>query len=96
MARQVHSSNSKLQYDTGTQIPVSALSDDGTYLPAAGGTVAGTLTLSTVAVLTEQALAPAAPAANGVIIYAVDNGSGKTQLMAIFASGAAQQIAIQP
>lgn len=40
--------------------------------------------------------APAAPAANGVRIYAVDNGGGKTQLMALFSSGAAQQIAIQP
>ena len=40
--------------------------------------------------------APAAPAANGVRIYAVDNGSGKTQLMALFATGAAQQIAIEP
>lgn len=40
--------------------------------------------------------APAAPAANSVRIYAVDNGSGKTQLMALFSSGAAQQIAIQP
>lgn len=40
--------------------------------------------------------APAAPAANEVYVYAVDNGSGKTQLMALFSSGAAQQIAIQP
>ena len=40
--------------------------------------------------------APAAPAANGVRIYAVDNGSGKTQLMALFATGAAQQLAIEP
>ena len=40
--------------------------------------------------------APAAPAANDVRIYAVDNGSGKTQLMALFATGAAQQIAIEP
>jgi hypothetical protein len=40
--------------------------------------------------------APAAPAANKVRIYAVDNGSGKTQLMALFATGAAQQIAIEP
>jgi hypothetical protein len=39
---------------------------------------------------------PAAPAANYVRIYAKDNGAGKTQLMAIFAAGAAQQIAIQP
>jgi len=43
-----------------------------------------------------EVTAPAAPAANGVRIYAVDNGSGKTQLMALFATGAAQQIAIEP
>jgi hypothetical protein len=43
----------------------------------------------------EQA-APAAPAANSVRIYAEDNGSGKTRLMALFATGAAQQIAIEP
>lgn len=40
--------------------------------------------------------APAAPAANSVRIYAVDNGAGKTQLMAVFGSGAAQQLAIEP
>jgi hypothetical protein len=40
--------------------------------------------------------APAAPAANGVRIYAEDNGSGKTRLMALFATGAAVQIAIEP
>lgn len=40
--------------------------------------------------------APAAPAANEVRLYAVDNGAGKTQLMALFSSGAAQQVAIQP
>ena len=40
--------------------------------------------------------APAAPAADSVRIYAEDNGSGKTRLMALFATGAAQQIAIEP
>lgn len=40
--------------------------------------------------------APAAPAANGYRIFAQDNGAGKTQLMVIFNTGAAQQIAIQP
>lgn len=39
---------------------------------------------------------PAAPAANSVVLYAQDNGAGKTQLMAKFSSGAAQQVAIQP
>lgn len=40
--------------------------------------------------------APAAPATNGVRIYAEDNGAGKTRLMARFATGAAVQIAIEP
>lgn len=40
--------------------------------------------------------APGAGAANTVRLYAEDNGSGKTRLMAIFPSGAAQQIAIEP
>ena len=45
--------------------------------------------------LTEET-EPAAPAANKVRIYAQDDGTGKTQLMAKFATGAAQQLAIQP
>ena len=45
--------------------------------------------------LVEQT-APAAPATNGVRIYAEDNGSGKTRLMALFPTGVAQQIAIEP
>lgn len=40
--------------------------------------------------------APAAPAANGWVMYGEDNGAGKTRLMVRFASGAAQQIAIEP
>jgi hypothetical protein len=39
---------------------------------------------------------PAAPGVDTVRLYADDNGSGKTRLMALFSSGAAQQIAIQP
>lgn len=40
--------------------------------------------------------APPAPAANRARLYLQDNGAGKTQLMILFSSGAAQQIAIQP
>jgi hypothetical protein len=40
--------------------------------------------------------APAAPAANRARLYSRDNGAGKTQLMVIFPSGAAQQLAIEP
>lgn len=45
--------------------------------------------------LTEQA-APSAPAADNAIIYAQDNGAGKTQVCALFSSGAAQCFALQP
>lgn len=45
--------------------------------------------------LTEMT-APAAPATNNVRIYAEDDGTGKTRLMALFPTGAAQQIAIEP
>jgi hypothetical protein len=39
---------------------------------------------------------PAAPAANNVVLFARDNGSGKTQLCARFATGAIQEVAIEP
>lgn len=45
--------------------------------------------------LTEMT-APSAPATNNVRIYAEDNGSGKTRLMALFPTGAAQVIATEP
>jgi hypothetical protein len=54
-----------------------------------GSTGGGSLELSEVT-------APAAPAANKGRIYLEDNGAGKTRLMCIFPSGAAQQIAIEP
>jgi len=44
---------------------------------------------------TEMA-APGAPAANNAVIYAEDDGGGKTRLMVRFPTGAAQQIAIEP
>jgi hypothetical protein len=40
--------------------------------------------------------APAAGAANSFRIFAEDNGAGKTRLMVQFATGAAQQLAIEP
>jgi hypothetical protein len=43
-----------------------------------------------------EAGAPSAPAANEVVLFAQDNGGGKTQLMALFSSGVAQQVAIEP
>ena len=43
-----------------------------------------------------EGTAPAAGAADTFRLFAQDNGGGKTQLMVIFNSGAAQQIALQP
>lgn len=40
--------------------------------------------------------APSAPAANGATLYCDDNGAGKTRCSILFATGAAQQIAIEP
>jgi len=44
----------------------------------------------------QEQTAPAALSANGVYIYAEDDGGGKTRLMARFATGSAVQIAIEP
>jgi hypothetical protein len=40
--------------------------------------------------------APAAPGANNARLYARDNGAGKTQIVAVFNTGAVQVIATQP
>jgi len=73
-----------------------ATSSAGAFRTSGGGSFAKGIYLGTVLTGTEQASEPAAPAANGFVIYAVDNGSGKTKLMAKFATGAAQQLAIEP
>jgi hypothetical protein len=62
----------------------------------AGVAPATKLDIGAGAITLLEMTAPGAGAANTARIYAVDNGSGKTQLMVIFASGAAQQIAIEP
>jgi hypothetical protein len=43
-----------------------------------------------------ETTSPAIPPADKVVLYARDNGSGKTQLVALFSSGSAQVIATQP
>lgn len=57
---------------------------------------AGNLSLASGYLQGFEMTAPSAPAANGGRIYLEDNGAGKTRLMVIFQSGAAQQIAIEP
>lgn len=60
----------------------------GLYVAGNDSFLGGALTLAEMS-------APGAPTANSLVIYAVDNGAGKTQLMVRFPSGAAQQIAIE-
>jgi hypothetical protein len=51
---------------------------------------------ASVITMIERATDASAPAANNGVIYARDNGSGKTQFVARFASGAVQVIATEP
>ena len=44
----------------------------------------------------EMTTVPAAPPTDHVVIYADDNGSGKTRIRARFATGAVQTLATQP
>lgn len=46
--------------------------------------------------MAENGSDPSAPAADRVVLYARDNGAGKTQLVARFPTGAVQQVAIEP
>lgn len=87
----------------GQQLRLNNYVADNIVLANGGGSVGiGTtspdsrLDIADGALTMAEMSAPSAPAANGVVIYAEDNGAGKTRLMALFATGAAQQIAIQP
>lgn len=87
--RQMHYQGSAHRFfvGSGATAPSWSINADGslTYVGTASGFIG----------LVEQT-APAAPATNGVRIYAEDDGAGKTRLMARFATGAAVQIAIEP
>jgi hypothetical protein len=69
------------------------LNDNGVQFPVFGAFQNGVE--STYLDMNEIA-APAAPSANKARIYAEDDGAGKTRLMVVFPTGAAQQIAIEP
>lgn len=75
-----------------------AATRDITLMRVSAGVLGLTASASTGGASLEfrEQTAPSAPGANNVRIYAEDNGSGKTRLMALFATGAAQQIAIEP
>jgi hypothetical protein len=63
-----------------------------TYLSRAAAGVVGVNSAHQYAEISE----PSAPAANGAVLFAQDNGSGKTQLCVRFATGAAQCFATEP
>jgi hypothetical protein len=67
----------------------------GKSVPAEALDIAGNQALSGFVQFTEMT-APAAGASNTARLFVEDNGSGKSRLMVQFASGAAQQIAIEP
>ena len=71
------------------------LTASGTLAVTGATTLTGAVTTANFIAGAEMT-APAAPAANGYKIYAEDNGAGKTRLMVLFATGAAQQIASEP
>lgn len=66
----------------------AAATNWGLYVAGNNSYMAGSLVMA-------EMTAPDAPAANTLVLYAVDNGAGKTQLMVRFPSGVAQQIAIE-
>ena len=74
----------------GGNVLIGSTTDNGAKLQ-----VTGSISATDYLAGAEQT-PPSAPAANGYRIFAQDNGAGKTQLMVIFATGAAQQIAIEP
>lgn len=93
----------------GTQAQITNTASANRYITLTGsnggnptiGTSAGSVGISTNLDVTgfiegAEQTAPSAPNPNGYRIFAQDNGAGKTQLMVIFGSGAAQQIAIEP
>jgi hypothetical protein len=69
------------------------LDDNGVQFPVFGAFQNG---VGSTYLDMNEITAPAAPSANKARIYAEDDGTGKTRLMVVFPTGAAQQIAIEP
>lgn len=75
-----------LRMQTSQFYVTNVLQTNGNFLSVGGGYIQ----------LTEAGAAPASPGANQTRIYAVDDGGGKTDLNALFATGAAQPLAGEP
>ncbi len=70
-------------------------SGDALQVQSSAGTVLGGITATGAALFVEQS-DPSAPASNRAVLYAKDNGAGKTQLVVRFATGAVQVLATEP
>lgn len=66
----------------------------GISLGAAGGAWKNLVMTDYIEI--SEMTAPAAPGANKARLYVEDNGSGKTRLVVLFPSGAAQVLATEP
>jgi hypothetical protein len=67
-----------------------------TYFRDANGLAKGYFDGNTGAIEISEQTAPSAPASDKAVIFARDNGSGKTQLCVRFTTGAIQVIATEP
>lgn len=84
------SSGQQLQFSNGSDFSRGISTNTVGGLAITNGTTGGQ------SLEFREMTAPAAPSANNVVVYAEDDGAGKTRLMARFATGAAVQIAIEP
>lgn len=84
--------------NTGVSVLNSARNGVETLLIAPGIANEHAATVSQIreGMTLEEVAAPSAPAANTAVFYCRDNGSGKTQLVARFPTGAVQVIATEP
>lgn len=69
---------------------------DTTLSRSAAGIIGINITGAGGAIELQEMTAPSAPPSNGARLFVEDNGAGKTRLMVRFASGATQQLAIEP
>lgn len=100
----VNSQNQMIEsLSTGLDINLPNGDDFDIWIDDAGGTLQVEYTFSATSLdlwnnylYLNEITAPGNGAANTCRLYCDDNGSGKTRLMAVFSSGAAQQVAIQP
>lgn len=81
--------------DAITWTTVGSISAAGAWSTNGGSLTAGAINTTDVLAGVEIS-EPAAPAANGYKIFAIDSGGGKTILKVRFASGASQTIATEP